>query len=477
MRDRPALPSPVLDFALMPGLERGRDAGLRSGPAISEAPPKRRELPAWSGGSQRVTGARVQKIPKFAFLLPLALVLHPPPLAAQQSDSLIEREINEAREASYWQFGPVWLTPQFSLLGLYDTNPILTPLPHESDVGGAATPALHASISPGARVLFDFTDRVTFQYYRENTKLRRVLNNAQSGIAIGGKDVLAKANGELHTKLTSPTSEFDVLVEQRTTQAGSSLDLALGNRQKLTLGYLYRRILITDDNVGVVPILRASRLNRREQSLSLRIARHVTPRAIAVAEGTLQYIDFDEPRKIGNARSVEGVGGLEFSPTGPIRGRAVLGYKRVEGELSSEADFAGLTGSIDTSLRLGSRTEVRGVYKRDAGPSALGTARFFTEESYGGFVEVSLAERMSVRSGAVFGTISNRVPARFIDVNGQEVEKPLAADRHQYYFTVTRRLTVPWVVALDAEYLSRTSDAALFNKNRLKIALSLSSQF
>lgn len=419
----------------------------------------------------------MQKIPKFAFLLPLALILHPPPLAAQQDDSLIEREIDGAREASYWQLGALWLTPQLSLQGLYDTNPILTSLPHKSDVGGAATPALHASISPGARVLFDFADQVRFQYYRENTNLRDVFNTAQSGIAIGGRNVLAQANGELRTELTGPTSEFDVLVRQRTTQANSSLVLALGNRQELTLGYAYRRILIAGDNMGAVPMLRASRLNRREQSLSLRIARHVTPRAKAVAEGTLEYIDFDEPRKTGNARSIEGVGGLEFSPTGRIRGRAVLGYKHVEGELSGEADFTGLTGSIDTSLRLGSRTEVRGVYSRDAGPSALGAARFFTEERYGGFVEISLAERLSVRSGAVFGTIANRVPVRYIDMQGQEVEKPLVDNRNQYYFTVTRRLTVPWVIALDAEYLSRHSDAPIFDKDRLKITLSLSSQF
>lgn len=418
----------------------------------------------------------MQKTSRFAFLLSLALALHSTLLRAQ-TDSLIDREINEAREASYWQFGSLWLTPQFSLSALYDTNPVFTSRPHESDESGAAVPRLQAWIPAGEHVLFDFADEVRFQYYRNNANLRDVFNTAQSGIAIGGRRMLAQAHGELRTELTGPTSEFDVQTRQRTTQADSSLDFAIGNHQRLSLGYVYRRVLLTADNVEPGDMLRASRLNRREDGLSLRIARQVSPRATAVVEGTLEYIDFDEPRETGDARSIGGVAGFEFSPTGHLRGRAVLGYKRVEGERGGPEDFSGLVGSINLKLRLGPRADVQGVYSREAGPSALSRPRFFTAQSYGGFVEILLTQRLSVRPGAVLGTNSYPVPVRFIDMQGQQVERALVDHVYHYYFNVTRRMTVPWVIALDADYIKRQSDAAVFDKDRLKITLSVSSAF
>src|SRR5262249_37876559 len=159
------------------------------------------------------------------------------------------------------------------------------------------------------------------------------------------------------------------------------------------------------------------------------------------------------------ARSVEATGGLKFSPTGRIRGKAVLGYKRVEGELTDVADFSGLVGSVNTSVRVG-RAQVEAVYTRDAGPSVLGTPRFFTEERYGGFVQVSLTQRISVRPGAILGTNSYRSPVRFQDNTGQEVVGLLEHQVRHYYLNVSRRLTAPWALALDADYLIRRSDAA-----------------
>jgi len=173
----------------------------------------------------------VPKPSKFALPL-LALVLHPALLGAQ-TESLIDRKIASAREASHWQFGSLWLTPQFTLQGIYDTNPTFSAVSHESDVAGAAIPELSGAIPLGARALFDFSEQLRFQYYRRNERLRDTFNTSEASLAIGGKDVLAGGHGELRTELTSPTSEFDVLTRQRQTIANGSLDFALGDRRHL----------------------------------------------------------------------------------------------------------------------------------------------------------------------------------------------------------------------------------------------------
>src|SRR5262245_27745972 len=112
---------------------------------------------AWGSGSHKFTGARVRIPLKVAFLLPLALALHATRVDAQ-TDSLIEREITSARDASHWQLGSLWLTPQITLQGIYDTNPTNSPVASETDIAGAVTPKLSAWVPVGARVIFDVSE-------------------------------------------------------------------------------------------------------------------------------------------------------------------------------------------------------------------------------------------------------------------------------------------------------------------------------
>ena len=417
----------------------------------------------------------MQRSSKLGFLL---LLLFLPVSLAAQTDSLIENEFEKARNGSFWQFGSLWLTPQVSFEGIYDTNPIFSALAPMSDVGVAASPGIHASIPAGGRVLIDLSEQLRFQYYRRIERLRDIFNFTEAGVAVGGRRLLARVGAELHTEQARPTNEFDVLVAQKQTSASSSIVTAIGQRQQLTLSYLYRRLRLNEDRPEPVEMLFVSNLNRREDSVSLKLSRQISPQTAVVAEGTLEFIDFDLDRGPGDAKSIAGTGGLEFSPTGRITGRALLGYKRVEGELRPVADFSGLVGAINATMRVSSRVKLGGVYTRDAGPSALSTPRFFTEERYGGSLEIALGEQTSIRPSVQLGRNSYRAPVIIMDEQGQpEVASDVVDHVQHFTFTVSRKLTAPWILALDTEYLVRNSEARALNKDRFMVALSFSSRF
>ncbi|MFQ5790059.1 MAG: outer membrane beta-barrel protein [Acidobacteriota bacterium] len=397
--------------------------------------------------------------------------------ATAQSGSLIEDEIDRALETSVWRAGPFRLTPQIRIGGGYDSNGVSSPTEPVEDVTFSLAPGLRAVVPLGRRGLIDLYEELDFVYYRELEQLRDVFDVTRVGLAFGGKNLVARVQNEFRDEKIRPSTEFDIPLDQRSNRLRAELSLALGWRNEVTLGYQNLRLEYLDPEAQVRGVLVSSLLDRREETYHLRLSRRLTGKTAAVLEGAFQLFDFDEDAAQRDGQGAKVMAGFAFSPTGNVRGEALLGFKNMVPDFEGQADFRGLIGAVDVRMGLGRRLVARGLYSRDTVPSVLTSNWFFVENRYGGSLDIYLARRFFIRPGVVFGR--NTYPRAFVFLNteGERVED-FVEDRFQnYLFSFNYKLTPTLVVSVGANYENRESNLPFFAKDRFLLNVGLTSEF
>lgn len=392
------------------------------------------------------------------------------PLLAQSTtdddDDLMQREIDDALATSRFRAGPFRLTPTLRVGGGSDSNPLSRPGPDPvEDVRFSVGPGVLGVVPMSNKALIELYEEVNFVYYRDLEQLRDVFNITRGQASLGGRDFVLHGRGELRTGQARPTSELDVPLNQDTADVGAGLDVALGSAQQLNLSYDNSRFRYQEagEDVGVsVPNL----LDRTEEAYRAQFERYVTATTSAVVEGLYDVIDYVDDSTQRDGRGYGALGGLVFSPRGDVRGQAMIGYKRLTPDVTTQAEFSGLIGSADVTFPLGNRFRVRGLYARDTRPSILENNWFFVENRFGGSVDVYLAERWFVRPSAVLGTNTYPRATTFVNSEGRLVTEVVRDDFQIYGFSINYELTPDVVLSVGGEQQLRDSNLPRFDKDR-----------
>jgi hypothetical protein len=414
-----------------------------------------------------------------AGLLAFVLVLGIGTSGMAQSVDLISSELDGVRRG-FFRLGAFYVTPALNFSSGYDSNALSTSLA-ESDVTARIGPGVRLAVPLGETAFFDVDQEVDYVYYKEQLDLRRFYDVTRVGAGIGSRRLLFKVADGFRDETGRPTTEFDFPVRQRSNQLDGTLDVALGWRHTLRLGYTETRFKILE---GAADPLVSQRLNRVQNRGFVDLRRKVTAKTSAIAEGFYERFQFDDVSRDGD--SYGGRFGFEFSPgggdplaapvaVGPfVSGRFLLGFRTLTPFDTSRVGYTGLIGSVDVTVGFGEAQRVHGLYSRDIVPSIFDDNWFFVENRYGASFSYQMTDRVSVTPGVVIGRNRYPLPATVDSPGGAPVVEEIY-DRHtDFQFAFDIRVTERWTVGLATDYLKRDSNVFAFAKDRLQAGFTMS---
>jgi hypothetical protein len=139
--------------------------------------------------------------------------------------------------------------------------------------------------------------------------------------------------------------------------------------------YQYESIEYDSVNLG-------ERLSRVENVWSGKLYYRLNPRVQFFLEGAWGEYDFRNPVNLGDSQSQTFYSGFEFSPTGRIRGRLRLGYKKFDTLAEDLPDFKGLVGDTSVSWIFIRPLVLKGSYRRDVNFSIWSHNPFYVGNSW-----------------------------------------------------------------------------------------------
>ncbi len=438
------------------------------------------DVPIFHAGDQmrQVRQVRLTTKPILVGSLAAALlvILNAWPVLAQ-SEHLTQAEIDSAIEESLWTLGPFRMRPQIRIGAGYDSNSLSSASATEQIDDFAAR------IAPGIRVvtplknhaLLEVYEEVNFVYYNQVAGLRDIFNVTRLGGAVGGRKILFRVYDEFRNGKTRPSSEFDIPADRRQNTLLAEMDLSLGTRHLLTLGYRHNRLQYQD--VFASPLRSTELLNRTEHSYALRFTRHLSSKTSAVIEGSYQLMDFDEAASLRDGQAYRAEGGFEFRPQSNVSGQALIGYKHMVPKFVLQPEYSGLVGSVDVLTQMGERFDVRTIYSRDTFPSVVAGNWYFIEHRFGGEVDVWVTRSFYFTPGVIIGRNNYPRPTEIINNEGELVEQAIEDRFDIYSLSINHSIGGFWRAYVSADYLDRQSNFFLFTKNRLVFGFGVSTDF
>lgn len=188
-------------------------------------------------------------------------------------------------------------------------------------------------------------------------------------------------------------SEIDVRARRADRDVGAGLGIQLTPRGMLELaGGFNQSTFRQGETFRGIDLAR--RLNREMVSGSLRFLYELTPLTRFLAEGSASRDRFTLSPAY-DADNVRGRVGVEFAPDALFRGRATVGFHRLEPLGSLAVGFDGLTAGVDIGYVLLQRTRFDLRVSRDASYS-VEAQPYFLQTVYGGQILHTLFQRVDV---------------------------------------------------------------------------------
>ena len=312
------------------------------------------------------------------------------------------------REAA-WKYGPFRLQPSFVLSNAgYDSNVYY---------GAAADPVRDYTITAGPgltvylpvkkKLVFTAYDSPQYIYYfrtaRERTwnnyfssQAHLILNKFYISVGGGYSDARERWNTEIDLR---PRRKEESLQGSVLWQASIKTSFSLAWRRAR---YRYENLEFEIFNIR-------DELNRDEDYWNFTGYYQLTYRTRLFGEAEYGRFEFKNPGSFRDSESYGVYGGLEFSPTGRIRGRVHLGYKYFNSRAGLKPDFRGIVGDTNISVRLLRRLNLRAHYKRDVQFSLWYDNTFFLESRAGGGASFYVYKK-KIRLDYDFSLGRNRYP-------------------------------------------------------------------
>jgi len=317
------------------------------------------------------------------------------------------RELRLAWERAAWKFGPVRVQPAIIIRDAgYDSNIYYQP-EAVSDFWVTAGPGIDAYLMAKRRVIIHLFESPQYVFFLK-TKRERTWNNYFSGdVSLSLNRFLLTAGGSLNNARERWNTEIDIRPRRKEERGYITLLYQRSYRLSFELtatkiNYDYESIEYGSVNIG-------ERLSHFEYFWTGKLYYRLNPRIQFFLEGELGRFDFKSPSSPGDSHSQTLYSGFEFSPTGRIRGRIRVGYKKFDAVAGELPDFKGLVGDTSLSWSLLRPLVLRGSYRRDVDFSVWSYSPFYVGNSWStGFSFYFL--RRKFRFDYTYSRLENRYP-------------------------------------------------------------------
>jgi hypothetical protein len=308
------------------------------------------------------------------------------------------------------QAGPFHLAPFFVIKDLgYDDNVRLGANRRFGDYTLTVGPGARAVVPFGRRAAFSAWDEIDYAIFARESDLNHVNNSIRTKLHVYLRDVTLFVDGQQDSSRERPNTEIDFRIRATTTQGRFGLSWRPSTRGRLDLytgrtGFRYHAGK-TEISEGGDPVpaglgqIITNSLQRQETILALEGRLQIRPRTTFLLDARAGRIEFTNATPNRDSSSASFMGGLEFDPSGSVRGFVKLGYKHLSPNRDSVDGFSGLVADASVSARVLGRGEIRAGFQRNTGFSILGNNLFYVADARAIAYEHYFNSRISVEVG------------------------------------------------------------------------------
>jgi hypothetical protein len=282
------------------------------------------------------------------------------------ADTWRGRELEALWRTAAWSFGPLRIQPAIVLSNMgVDSNIYYSPADPIKDYTLTAGPAINVYLPIYRKLILSAYGSPQYVYYFKTAQERTWNYYLTGSAALSLKRVFLAFDLKYSDSRERWNTEIDIRPRRKENGLGGSFLVHTSHRTSLSVGY--RQSKYNYENLDYQTFNVRERLNRKEQYVDLSAFYQVTTRTkfFLDFEYGLFNFDFAETAALKDSRSRVAYGGLEFSPTGRIRGKARVGYKIFDIKNPVATDYQGVVGDAQVSVRLAKPLVVRASYARD----------------------------------------------------------------------------------------------------------------
>jgi len=282
------------------------------------------------------------------------------------ADTWKGRELEQKWRSAAWSFGPFRIQPAILLTNAgYDTNVLYSPTEPIKDYTLTAGPGVTVYLPIYRKLILSAYGSPQYVHYFK-TKRERTWNYYFTGsAALSLKRTFLSFDVKYSDARERWNTEIDIRPRRRENGLGGSFLVQTSHRTSLAVGYRQAKYDYENINLDIFNV--RERLNRKERYIDLSAYYQATSRTKLFVDFEYGLFDFDfaATALLKDSRSRAAHGGLEFSPTGRIRGKVRVGYKIFDILAAEGQDYKGMVADSQLSVRLVRPLVVRGSYSRD----------------------------------------------------------------------------------------------------------------
>jgi hypothetical protein len=307
----------------------------------------------------------------------------------------------------------------------YDNNVYRTPSDPVKDFTLTAGPGFQVYLPISKKIVFSIYESPQYVYFRE-TKRERTWNNYFNGrMHVAFRRLFFTVGKGYSVAREIWNTEIDIRPQRKEDSYEGSAMWQLSKRTSFLVRYSQAKYDYEDLAFEQTSIKRE--LNRVEKYANATGYYRLSFRTMFFIDFTYGNFHFENPLSLKNSRSYGLSGGFEFSPTGIIRGRINLGYKRLKPQAGGIKEYRGIFGDTNFSVRVLKPLDLRASYKRDISFSIWYNNAYFIENRAG--LGVSLYPFKSVRLDYDLSLGRNNYPQSTVLPQGESQKR---LDRYQY---------------------------------------------
>jgi hypothetical protein len=282
------------------------------------------------------------------------------------ADTWKGRELEALWRKAPWHFGPLKIQPAIVLSNMgVDSNIYYSPSEPIKDYTMTAGPAVTFYLPIYRKFILSGTASPQYVYYVKTARERTWNYYLTGSAALSLRRVFLAFDWKYSDARERWNTEIDIRPRRKEDGLGGSFLVQTSYRTSLSVGFRQAKYDYENLNFDLFNV--RDRLNRKEQYVDLSAYYQVTTRTKFLLDfeyGMFKF-DFADTAAFKDSRSRAAYGGLEFSPTGRIRGKARVGYKIFDIKNPEGTDYQGVVGDAQISVRLAKPLVVRASCTRD----------------------------------------------------------------------------------------------------------------
>jgi len=313
----------------------------------------------------------------------------------------------------YIRWGPLRVQPGLRLWNLgYDDNILYSADEPIGDYTATVTPRLDGLVLFGRKAFLTFDARLDHTFYLDTSE-QNFTNWSLAGRAtMPLRDFGVFGEWKLADSKERPIDQEDVRADREERTAAAGVVWQPGWRTQIELAGTTTDLTYTDPDLDVYDQSIDERLDRVERGTRTELSYRIRGRSSLLLRVERDRIDFDAPYVLDGAdiprdtKGTQWMAGIDLGPGAALTGELLVGRATIDAESPEIPDLETFVSRLELVYRLGERTRLELLGRREPGFSVRADTAYFVSTS-GGLRWVRYLSRLiGIEAGAELGRLT-----------------------------------------------------------------------